>query len=240
MPDGVEVFVWLAVIGFIGIRSAMQRSRAQARSQAEPEREPDHLPPPDHRPPMERASPAPRGRPRSTADSAGMVARMSRADDEPVRSPPARRGSGVLSRLSEFAADIERQMKEQQEQQEQARRLAAGQGAGETVFVPGRRVSPRQGSASAAADPEQESHWNDWESQPESLRLHPAGRQVAHPSAPQASERESGPARTRRSGLARLEAYGTLERAIILAEVLGPAPGLHGASPAERRLDELG
>ncbi len=216
MGDGFEVLIWLAVMGFIGIRSAMARSRSQAASRAESEPAPE-LPAPTRQP-----RPTARQRPRSTEESARV---------------PARRGSGVLSRWAEFAANLERQMQEQQ----QAARAAAEEREGETVVVPGRRVVPRRSEAPAVADPRHESHWKDWETEPESHSLaggrsgrrHTPGP-VRVPTTGNAAS-ESG--RSRRSGLARLESYGTLKRSIILADVLGPPPGLDGISPSERRLE---
>lgn len=93
-----------------------------------------------------------------------------------------------------------------------------------------------------------DSHWDDWEDEPESHRLHPGGPggggSARHERTPREvrSPRESSKAqveRIHRPGLARLESYAALKRAVLLAEVLGPPPGLDGTSPAERRLDRL-
>jgi hypothetical protein len=145
----------------------------------------------------------------------------------------------VLSRFADFAAEIERQMQEQQE----AGRAAADEREGETVLVPGRRVVPRRSEVPAAAEAEHASHWTDWEAQPQSHSLHTGQTGERHAPGPvrpmQAKSEASKRARGRRSGLERLESYGTLKRAVILADVLGPPPGLGGISPAERRLENL-
>lgn len=228
MGEGFEVLLWLAVMGFIGIRGAMRnRTRTAARTdETEDERVVEHA---------------------RQVEAARRVARSSSREEEVERSVPARRGGGVLSRWTEFAAELERQMKEQQE----AQRTRQGSfEEEETVVVPGRRVYPSTPTAPGGAGAVSEaSHWDDWETQPESHSLHsrqasdPSGRGLHRPAPRDARpSREMSKAQTveriHRPGLARLEKFGALKRAVILADVLGPPPGLDGLSPAERRLDQ--
>jgi hypothetical protein len=227
MGDGFEVLIWLAVMGFIGIRSAMQRSRAQSASRIEAD--PIDRPEPPISAPRKRRESPPRDRERREATLA----------------PPARRGSGVLSRWTEFAAELERQMKEQQEVQ---RSRGSAFETEKTVVVPGRRVYPRSAAPTEPARRGEPSHWDDWQSEPDDHSLHddddPRGRKFHAPAprdvrAARVSSRVETVERVRRPGLARLDGYDPLKRAVILADVLGTPPGLDGISPAERRLDKL-
>ncbi|MDX1393646.1 MAG: hypothetical protein R3195_04625 [Gemmatimonadota bacterium] len=232
MGEGFEILVWLAVMAFIGLRGAMQKNRAEQKKREEAER-------------------------RESRDRA--VQALGEAD---AGSPDGRRG--ILGRFTDFAAELERQMQEAQTEQraraeaemrareEMARRGPRGPDditrARPTVVVPGRRVYPRSVESIESAEEEHASHWDDWESAPESHRLHPdetagqGARLAAASRVPRpATKLRRGSVRGREprgDGLSKLDRFDALKRAVILADVLGPPPGLDGITPAERRLDE--
>ena len=259
MGEGFEVLLWLAIMAFIGLRGAIQKSRAQQRKRdarvVEEARdrsiELSQASGPGRRPGESRL---PSLRPAGVSESARSA--------EAASSAPRR---GVLSRLNEFAAELERQMREAQEaeqrnraeQQARAERQArAGRptrgaqpsrpptaDSEQTVVVPGRRVYP----AAAPGGPEgHEAHWDDWETSPESHRLHP--EEAARRRTRQAGARRVPTPEVRRDvvrgrvprgdGLSRLDRFESLQRAVILADILGPPPGLDGTLSVERRLRE--
>ena len=198
MGEGFEILLWLALMAILGLRGAAQ-SRKRAEREAPEE-----------------------------AESLGGGSAPNRIDpDEGAIAGSTERASGarggLLSRMAEVAAELERQARERQTEAEarRAREEAAlarraggerrhlGVDRERTVVVPGRRVRPPP----------------------------PAGGRLEarDPSGPPATAvaSEEGRRRSRRHGLERLERYPTLQRAILLSELLGPAPGLAPGGASE-------
>lgn len=259
--EGLEILLWLGIMGFVALRSAMQRQKQdQAKRKAPTPLEgslADTLGGGDDEPPVQVAE-----RPRSARQSPARdpstripSSDRSRRTEVTRRAPgaPARperreestpKRGGLLSKWQEIAAEFERQMEEQQAAAREAARRAREAEAGESerlVVVPGRRVTPAP-DLDIEEIRQRESHWSDWQTDPGTHGLHAQdaarpGRETHAPHAVQplsTSRREASGKRG--AGLARLESYPTLQRAIILSELLGPAPGIDGVAPAERRL----
>ncbi|MDH3733200.1 MAG: hypothetical protein OEU54_06675 [Gemmatimonadota bacterium] len=247
MGEGLEVLLWLGIMGFIALRSAMQRQRKRgSRSEGSTPSEgsladllsgdpTDDRPQPDQR------------RGTGTEVTRRGPAAPSRSEDAGARATSGEKRGGLLSRWSELAAEFERQVQEQQASAREAARPASSEEPERLVVVPGRRVYPTEAGSDEARS--RESHWSDWQSDPQSHGLHsdvsaggareshvPHQRGSATPAKGLSGRRE----RRSGAGLARLESLHPLKRAIILSELLGPPPGLEGVAPAERRLGPIG